>query len=104
MSDTRLRECPICGHIAEMRTHENFYYIQCSLCGLRTQCFFDENRAIKFWNTRRPIDKIVEHLEELRDDAEMHTGSYEDYDEYEQGKAIAFEEAIKIIKAGGKYE
>lgn len=44
------------------------------------------------------VDKVAEQLEEAMNDANMRSGDYEDYDDYEQGRATAFEEAIDIVK------
>ena len=58
-------------------------------------------RIIMEQPTAYDVGKVVAELEEKMDDASMRSGSYEDYDEYEQGKANAFEYAIDIVKAGG---
>ena len=49
--------------------------------------------------TAYDIDKVVEQLEECQNNCFV--GSYEDYDEYEAGKDMAYADAIEIVKKGG---
>lgn len=48
------------------------------------------------------IDKVVEQLEELKNDALMFTGNYEDYNDYYAGETSAFETSIEVVK--GQYK
>lgn len=62
------------------------YKVVCKLC--------DEILAIH----KASVGKVVEQLEEAMNDANMRSGDYEDYDDYEQGRATAFNESIDIVK------
>ena len=113
MSEIKLLPCPFCGeseliHRSQMHfadsTEENMIhedgtkkwtYIECGRCGCSTKAYCYEHQSTNKWNTRKPMDKIVEKLEE------------------EKGKSIydfnsvinvkdAWARAIDIIRAGGK--
>lgn len=108
MSDTKLKPCPFCGGEAKLRklNKDRGYFVLCSKCGCRTPYFryryapIDDLRedAIDTWNTRKPIDRIVEKLEE-----EIEKASEEywtDYDERQITISTLYG-AIDIVKAGG---
>ena len=73
----KLRECPFCGGEAEKYAKEikgiKILAVTCKRCGASGQLFQskkprikdEENPAIKAWNTRKPMDRIVEQLERL---------------------------------------
>lgn len=61
-----LRSCPFCGGEAHLHIHER-YGVECDECGMGLGCICDtEEEAIKRWNRREPIEKIVEQLEESK--------------------------------------
>ena len=71
-----LKPCPFCG--GEARVNERYrsgtanrkmYWISCSACGIsqqhdNTSGYRYQSKAIDRWNTRKPIDKVIEQLEE----------------------------------------
>ncbi len=61
----KLRECPFCGGEAELRKYHNELenYVVCVRCASRTPFVNTAGDAIKRWNTRKPMDRIVEQLE-----------------------------------------
>ena len=66
----KLLPCPFCGGEAEKRafTWANIadeVTIDCTICGVRTKVLKTEE-AIKIWNTRKPMERILEQLEERR--------------------------------------
>lgn len=63
MSDKKLLPCPFCGGEARFST-EDGNWINCKSCGAETDYFEQREEAIKAWNTRVPMQKIVERLEE----------------------------------------
>lgn len=71
MSDTRLKHCPFCGGEAK-KTFINWKpAIQCKTCKANVYREYleqVEGAEILLWNTRKPIDRIVEQLEELKSD------------------------------------
>ena len=72
MSERTLLHCPFCGNEAELKTdcHDDLgirYWVSCKECGSIQSHSSSKESVIKAWNTRKPIDKIVEPLEiELR--------------------------------------
>lgn len=95
MSDEKLKPCPFCGGEAEIKETENdvgckIWYIECSDCELTIKNGYLPKGLIRKWNTRKPMERIVEQLTEERDKPE--------YDEFETG---CFNKAISIVKRGG---
>jgi Zn ribbon nucleic-acid-binding protein len=87
MSRTKLKLCPFCSGKAKIHyDYSNFALVQCSKCGIGTLHKPNEVDVVKDWNTRKPMDKVVEQLEEL---------SHCDWIE------VRKEEVFEIVKAGG---
>ena len=65
MSETLLR-CPFCGGEAELLKGqcEIDNYVMCLECRSKTKLYNTKASAIKAWNTRKPMQNIVERLEE----------------------------------------
>lgn len=72
MSKTKLLPCPFCGsevYIEDLGVEkgDHYYMMQCKNedCDAAT-CFGEKNKEkfIKAWNTRKPMERIVERLEE----------------------------------------
>ena len=72
-----LKPCPFCGGEATtshgFNTAGQYFFISCEECGCRTRDFYKwydgenyEIKAVEAWNTRKPIDEIVEQLENLK--------------------------------------
>ena len=102
MTDLKFLPCMCCGsdRIIHFKTSKNRGYATCIDCGTRTRgCGNYENkddlkwreRATILWNHRKPMDNIVEKLEEE---------SYETTDTVCGGrfKAIRLSSAINIVK------
>ena len=67
MSEIKLLPCPFCGRKAELRYNKDgFVYILCANdgCYARTDGCLNENEASRLWNTRKPMERIIERLEE----------------------------------------
>jgi len=115
MSEIKLLPCPFCGGEAEMN-YSVFSkceaYARCKCCGARTMEFSSASlqdarlKAIQSWNTRKPMQEIVERLEEdckihrkdkeeayLTDDFKL----YQSYSDVNDG----LESAIRIVKEVG---
>ena len=63
-----LLNCPFCGGEAKYMEIKDFFisrFVTCTKCGIETprNCL-NRKDAIKRWNTRKPMDNIVEKLEE----------------------------------------
>lgn len=71
---SELKKCPFCGGEARLqrKNKKHGYYVICKKCGCRTPYFqyqFDSleklrETAIETWNTRKPVERILERLEE----------------------------------------
>ena len=57
-----LLRCPFCGGEAKIC---GYYFIQCTKCGTSTLTHTNREEAIESWNTRKPMQEIVEKLEEM---------------------------------------
>lgn len=92
MSDERLKPCPFCGGEAVIR-YDNFNkaYIECKHGCVRTPSYWTNLVIIiETWNTRKPMERIVERLE----DKFVSTWDCG----YEGGYKDAIVDAIKIVK------
>ena len=89
----RLKPCPLCDGEAEWKNG----HIVCKECGLSFRAF-SYDLTNKKWNTRKPMDRIVELLEELLDYSDIGDSDYID------NCNACINQAIEIVKAGGKGE
>lgn len=64
MSTDIIKKCPFCGGEAEVC---GYYFIQCTKCGSSTLTHTNREEAIKAWNTRKPMERIVERLGKIKD-------------------------------------
>ena len=99
---SELKCCPFCGGEAKICNGSNDivgkqFLIRCKEinCTIRpkTDWHTSLEEAIKHWNTRTPMDNIVEKLEELADNSNDHM-----YESYFDGKEDGIREAINIVK------
>lgn len=66
----RLKPCPFCGGDAKLEINREMggtqYQVLCTNCPTTVgrHWFWKKEDAIKAWNTRKPMDRIVEALEE----------------------------------------
>lgn len=87
--NTELKRCPFCGGEANMSLFIGNHAVTCTSCMgmiLPPSCGWTKEEAIKAWNTRKPMDEIVERLEE-----EKNCGM----------DLIDTDYAIEIVKKGG---
>ena len=80
MSDERLLKCPFCGGEAEFHRSlsviGDIVTVRCKTCKAKTAgILFDARKhsndeeydeAAALWNTRKPVDDVLERLEEMR--------------------------------------
>lgn len=103
--EDRLKPCPHCG--AKLEKIKGWYAHPTTDCFNATVAFrADSEESIEAWNTRKPMDRIVEQLEKWKQEADE---QYEDTDSelYKMasvGKYHAYKQAIEIVKEGGKDE
>lgn len=110
MSNTELKPCPFCGGEAKIATCDwgyamKEYWAYCS-CGCETKKFYSKERVIEKWNTRKPMDNIVEELEEAKEKVAKEdycrTKHYIKNDcEHKDCFECCAEYLIDIVKAGG---
>lgn len=93
----KLKPCPFCGGEVVMdelqitATRKVDYFI-CENCGATTHFEYADSlsEAIEAWNTRKPMDKVVEQLERLKKTNERNQNYL---------TAMGFRQAIEIVKA-----
>lgn len=106
MSEVKLLNCPFCGGEARIRdcTREEQTTIvngqMHKMCGCKDYCVemfgYTEDEAIKKWNTRKPMERILTRLEE-----ESRLYSLNDR---ECEFAIRQDHALRIVKEEGGIE
>ena len=97
----KLLPCPFCGGEAEWG-HKDKNWIRCKKCSCESLYYENKDDAIKFWNTRKPIERIVERLEEVKMNHFLtiaNTGDGKLDFAYEK-VGNAFDKAIEIVKGG----
>lgn len=73
-----LKKCPFCGgeaslcNCAVMQNDKWMWSIECAKCGVIIDRE-NKNDVIEAWNTRKPMEKIIEQIEEeLRESTELY--------------------------------
>lgn len=101
----KIKSCPFCGGdnvgIWENRApaSKDFrYYANCYDCHISLGFEKTKEEAIEKWNTRKPMDRIVEQLEK-----ELYRGM-EGLEPVKVSFNFGINTAIEIVKAGGKNE
>ena len=94
--EDRLKPCPFCGGEAKLNSSSP-YFVKCSKCFAKSGVASTSAFAVINWNTRKPMDRIVEQLEEMEEKA-LRVQNY-DVSFYATGQ---IHKAIEIVKAGGK--
>lgn len=101
----QLANCPFCGGEAKLMRFpkcERKYVVICE----NEQCMasvgnysYSKEKAIKAWNTRKPIERIVERLEEQAEECRKYWQEFDDEDSF--GGMNAYCDAVKILKEEG---
>jgi Lar family restriction alleviation protein len=106
----KLLPCPFCGGEAFVDTHKFWdekakdftvvtYGCACHQCGAKSwQHSRTEEEAIKHWNTRKPMERIMEQLEDKK--VEYLEGFRIHKEDELYGIACGFGDAINIVKGG----
>lgn len=99
MSEIKLLPCPFCG--VELHKHHRYYHHEINGCLFDDYEFFEED--FEKWNTRKPMQEIVERLEEEKDSCYkewLETPLSYEYGKYKESKRIC--ELVKEV--GGMNE
>lgn len=102
MSETKLLPCPFCGGEARHLTILGRNGIACKdcLCEMRGWLDATPEEVACRWNTRKPIEKIVERLEEASFWTEQ-TFDEDGYGNDDSWEAVWLDKAIEIVKEEG---
>ena len=103
---SELKRCPFCGGEAKLEQEKivGLYTVKCKDCFARIPFQFDfgeglevsKEKAIKAWNTRKPMQNIVERLEEEK------TSCFDWEDEIKCVEQRCYRIAIEIVKEEGE--
>lgn len=109
MSEIKLLPCPFCGGEAErIKRGSNFPYIHgvwCIACNCRTSFEKSEEISIEKWNTRKPMEQILERLENNSFWTEP-TFDIDGYRNDDSVEVVDLDKAIHIVKneLGSEYD
>ena len=106
MSEIKLLKCPFCGGEAYLEIATNDYDIlklwhcRCRICGSASACYISKNKAIEAWNTRKPMENIVERLGNKHNESTINYHNLKDASCL--GERHAYRNAIEIVKEEGE--
>lgn len=99
MSEIKLLPCPFCGEEAKLSKSGSYAVVSClnSSCNGNACCYkYDSpQEAIEHWNTRKPMERIIERLAEA---------SFKDSSEVYNFWILDRDDAIEIVKEEGGIE
>jgi hypothetical protein len=99
---SKLKRCPLCGGNAKVAHYSNgwdeWYHVICPNCHISQTGSHTKTEAevIEEWNTRKPMDRIVERLEE-----EKGVVVIDGKPMYQEDCFIDIDDAIEIVKEEG---
>lgn len=106
MSEINLLPCPFCGGKATTYKRDYGFGAMCKntpFCCIMTAGHKTEKGAIKAWNTRKPMEQIVERLEEEKKKYEEECSrDIDNYRQYVRRTHVNICKFIDIVRAGGK--
>ena len=108
MNTNTIKRCPFCGvslkKIGNKRRGSQFYIhdYKGPDCILKEFSFkADDEEKIKQWNTRKPMQNIVERLEIKLSDTVYEKATQESNESHLNGLSMGYCEAIGIVKEEG---
>ena len=106
MSEIKLLRCPICGGEAELLKGqcEIDNYVMCLECRSKTKLYNTKASAIKAWNTRKPLQNIVERLEHFNEETFYRANGRANGKTLAYGYSQGIYKAIEIVKEEGGIE
>ena len=99
---SELKRCPICDKEVEI-TKDNlmdFHVIECNICKI---LMYSRNKEelINKWNTRKPMDRIVERLEHLLKNFGEHCENQGEECTHKSCSDCVLSHGIEIVKEEG---
>ena len=100
-----LLNCPFCGGEAKIdKTITNTVSVECTVCHASSRIILCtegdiEQKAIEAWNTRKPIENMLERLEEQAEECRKYWQEFDDEDSF--GGMNAYCDAVEIVKEEG---
>ena len=99
---SELKSCPFCGGEATLTNKlskdeygQRLWNVCCFGCANRTSSYWDKEIAIEAWNTRKPLERVIERLEEQAEECKKYWDEFEDEDAF--GGMNAYMNSIAII-------
>ena len=108
---SELKRCPFCGEEARLqkKNRKRGWYVICknTNCGCRTPFYQHQYTseedlrtiATMVWNTRKPMQNIVERLEEQAEECRKYWQDFDDEESFCGMNAYCY--AVKIVKEEG---
>ena len=106
MSEIKLLPCPFCGGEAKLEINREMggtqYQVLCTKCPTTVgrYWFWKKEDAINLWNTRKPIQEIVERLEKEKV-GKMFVAGRSNGKTLQTGINYGIATAIEIVKGEG---
>ena len=99
---SELKRCPFCGGEATLTNKlskdeygQRLWNVCCFGCANRTSSYWDKEIAIEAWNTRKPLERVIERLEEQAEECKKYWDEFDDEDAF--GGMNAYMNSIAII-------
>ena len=100
---SEIKRCPFCGGEATLTNKlskdeygQRLWNVCCFGCANRTSSYWDKEIAIETWNTRKPLERVIERLEEQEEECKKYWDEFDDEDAF--GGMNAYMNSIAIIK------
>ena len=101
---SEIKRCPFCGIPLKLvgskrRGNQHYLHEYNNNCILNGFGFTATDENIQHWNTRKPMQNIVERLEEQAEECRKYWQEFDDEDSF--GAMNAYCNAVKIVKEEG---
>lgn len=104
---SELKRCPFCGEEAKIdKTIANTVSVECTVCHASSRMILCtegdiEQKAIEAWNTRKPMENIVERLEHFNEETFYRANGRANGKTLAYGYSQGIYKAIEIVKEEG---